>query len=81
MQASATEAAHVGLSTSRRGMGQKYSDREAIPLCAEDHRTDRMSIHSIGADEFFESLGSDRDSVIREYNRRYMLAHPGVRWD
>ncbi len=71
----------MGLSTSRRGMGQKYSDREAIPLCAEDHRTDTMSIHSIGPEAFFESLGSDRDSVIREYNRRYLAAYPGVSWE
>src|SRR5690348_9289800 len=33
-QTSPTEAAHVG----ERGLGQKCSDRETIPLCAAHHR-------------------------------------------
>lgn len=36
-QQTRTEAAHVG----QRGIGQKCSDRETIPLCREHHESER----------------------------------------
>jgi hypothetical protein len=63
---SRTEAAHVGV----RGLGQKSSDRSAIPLCAEHHRLGRDSHHRLGK-RFWEHHGLDRDALIAELNRRY----------
>jgi hypothetical protein len=63
---SRTEAAHVGL----RGLGQKCSDRETIPLCANCHRTGPYSHHKLGG-RFWAFHGLDRDALIAELNRRY----------
>lgn len=71
-QESDTEAAHVGLSTSRRGLSQKCSDDEAMPLCGlEHHREGEFSIHRIGPAAFFEHHGADRDSTIRLFQRLF----------
>lgn len=65
-QKSPTEAAHIGLSTDRRGLSQKYPDQTAIPLCAEHHTEGAECVHK-GVEKFFERLGTDRDSVIRTF--------------
>jgi len=65
-QSSRTEAAHVGV----RGLGQKSSDRETIPLCREHHRLGPHSIHRLGK-HFWEHHGIDKDALIAELNRRY----------
>ena len=65
-QSTLTEAAHVG----ERGLGQKCSDREVIPLCAEHHRTGSESHHALGK-KFWEHYGIDREAAITEYNRQY----------
>lgn len=65
-QLTPTEAAHVG----ERGLMQKCSDRETIPLCSEHHRVDRFSHHRLGK-KFFEHYGIDRDFLIRELNAKY----------
>lgn len=62
----ATEAAHVGL----RGLGQKCSDRETIPLCATHHRTGKDS-HHVLQKSFWKFHGIDKDALIAELNRRY----------
>jgi len=73
-QDSRTEAAHVGLSTSRRGLKQKYPDAEAIPLCGlEHHREGRESIHKLGPDRFFDRHGVEggRDAAIELFQWLY----------
>lgn len=62
----ATEAAHTGV----RGFGQKASDFEAIPLCAEHHQTGKHSHHRMGK-KFFEYHGIDRDALILALNQKY----------
>ena len=63
-----TEAAHVGA----RGLSQKCSDRETIPLCAHHHRTGKDSHHVLGK-KFWQHHGLDRDALITEFNARYEL--------
>ncbi len=66
-QVSPTEAAHVGL----RGLGQKCSDREALPLCAQEHhRTGPESAHVLGK-RFWIIHNLDRGALISEANALY----------
>lgn len=65
-QEGVTEAAHVG----NRGLMQKCSDRETIPLCAEHHRTGKDSHHVLGR-KFWAHHGLDRDALIKELNTRF----------
>jgi hypothetical protein len=65
-RSSRTEAAHVG----QRGIGQKSSDRETIPLCAEHHRLGKDSVHRLGKN-FWQHHGIDRYALIRELQARY----------
>jgi hypothetical protein len=44
------EAAHFG----SRGLGQKASDLDALPLCLRCHRTGPKSYHTLGARRFVE---------------------------
>ena len=64
-----TEAAHVGI----RGMGQKCSDWEAIPLCACHHRTGEFAHHVIGK-RFWVKWRIDRYETIAKYQDLYELA-------
>lgn len=65
-QVTPTEAAHVGL----RGLMQKCSDRETIPLCAEHHRTGAQSHHRAG--RFFWSIWKlERANAIAVLNQEY----------
>ncbi len=66
VQESPTEAAHVGL----RGLRQKCSDRETLPLCAEHHRTGPDAHHVLGK-KFWEHHGIDREVWIAAYVERY----------
>jgi hypothetical protein len=61
-----TEAAHVG----QRGISQKSSDREAIPLCAQHHRLGKDSHHVLGK-RFWEHHGLDRFELLEHLNRAY----------
>lgn len=71
-QGGVTEAAHVG----RRGLGQKCSDRETLPLCGEmHHRLGPLSHHVLGK-RFWKTHNLDRDSLIVEFNRRFDLENP-----
>ncbi len=66
-QTSRTEVAHVGT----RGLGQKSSDRETLPVCGvEHHRLGKESLHMLGR-RFWAHWRLDRDGLIREYNARY----------
>ena len=64
-----TEAAHVGL----RGLGQKCSDRETIPLCAWHHRLGAESHHKLGK-KFWEHHGLNRNELIAQFQARYAEA-------
>jgi hypothetical protein len=65
------ESAHIGLSASRRGLGQKFDDFEAIPLCVRCHRGDASSIHAVGPVKFFAVFDDDRDRVILHFQREF----------
>ncbi len=65
-QTETTEAAHVG----GRGLGQRCSDRETLPLCASHHRTGKDSHHVLGR-KFWEYHGLNRDAIIAELQRLY----------
>jgi Protein of unknown function (DUF968) len=60
------EAAHVG----ERGMGQKCSDFETLPLCADHHRMGPLSHHVLGR-KFWIVWGIDRFKLIRKYNEAH----------
>ncbi len=62
----AIEAAHVG----DRGLGQKCSDRETIPLCQWHHRIGTKSHHALGK-RFWVAWDLDRDMLIQQYNAAY----------
>lgn len=65
-QLSRTEVAHVG----ERGLGQKCSDLETIPLCAEHHREGKYSAHKLQK-KFFQFHGLNREGIIKALNARY----------
>jgi hypothetical protein len=66
-QATPTEAAHVG----QRGLGQKCSDRETIPLCGvEHHRVGPRSAHKLGK-LFAEAHGINIAAAVAQYNEMY----------
>ena len=63
------EAAHIG----RRGMAQKSSDREAIPLCSLHHREQ----HRIGLRQFSTSYELDIPALVEQLNQRpYIFIKP-----
>ncbi len=61
-----TEAAHVG----ERGLRQKCSDYEALPICAWHHRLSRDS-HHVAGKRFWELHGIDREILIGAYNASF----------
>jgi Recombination enhancement, RecA-dependent nuclease len=62
-----TEAAHVGAT---RGMSQKCSDRETIPLCAYHHTEGPASHHRLQK-RFWTFHGINREATIRMFNEAY----------
>ena len=60
------EAAHVG----ERGLGQKCSDYETIPLCAQHHRLGKDS-HHVLSKAFWAHHGLDKAAIIAELRRLY----------
>lgn len=66
-----TEAAHVGM----RGLGQKCSDWEAIPLCACHHRTGEYAHHRIGK-RFWLFWDLNRLEVIARYQAKFSHLAP-----
>ena len=69
-QKTPTEAAHLGLSTSRRGLSQKYPARESGPLC-QDHHTGLKTSHHAGTKTFWERNNIDRDWIIELVGKLY----------
>lgn len=65
-QSGRTEAAHVG----QRGLGQKCSDHETIPLCHLHHREGEHAHHRIGK-RFWSFWSLDRFELIGRYRRMY----------
>ena len=64
------EASHTG----PHGLGQKSSDKSAIPLCHRHHRTGADSYHRLGPRKFSEAHGLDIPAVVRRLN-----AKPNIR--
>lgn len=62
-QSTRTEAAHLGRSDSCRGLGQKYPDREAGPLCA-DHHMRMKTLYHADTKGFWGTHKIDRDKII-----------------
>lgn len=60
------DAAHVG----PRGLGQKCSDREALPLCRRHHVDGEHSHHVLGRG-FWSFWKLDRFRLIADFNRAY----------
>lgn len=74
-QRSRTEIAHVG----QRGLSQKCSGWEVLPLCAiRHHREGPESHHRLGK-RFWEHHELDRYAIIGWYRRLYGLAFPESR--
>lgn len=63
------EASHVGI----RGLGQKCSDRESLPLCAAHHTWGVLSHHRLGK-SFWRVHRLNRAALIVELNRLYEIA-------
>lgn len=63
-----TEAAHVG----QRGLSQKCSDHDTIPLCAWHHRISRESHHRLGK-LFWGFHGINRRLVIAGYRKLFAM--------
>src|SRR5271154_5522491 len=68
LQNTRTEAAHVG----KRGLGQKASDRETIPLCVYHHRIGATSHHKLQR-HFWTHHRIDREQLLGELNARYSM--------
>lgn len=65
-QLTSTEAANVG----ERGLSQKCSDREALPICKDHHTERRDSAHKLQK-QFWAHHGLNKEILIAEYNRKY----------
>jgi hypothetical protein len=67
IQQTPTQASHIGLTTSQRGLSQKFSDWEAGPLCTEHHRAAHMDR------EWWDKLlpGLDRDALLAALNQTF----------
>jgi hypothetical protein len=61
-----TEAAHVG----ERGLSQKCSDYETLPLCAGHHRIGRQSHHVLGR-KFWEHHGINKPEILSGYMKLF----------
>lgn len=73
-QVSPTEAAHVG----ERGLGQKCSDREAVPLCGlAHHREGSESQHKLGK-KFWAYHCLERELIIADLNGQYDMESGSV---
>jgi hypothetical protein len=58
------EAAHFG----GRGLGQKSSDLQTLPLCRKCHRTGPESYHTLGPRRFAEVHQIDPEKLIAKLN-------------
>lgn len=63
------EAAHTG----PHGLGQKSSDRSAIPLCVRHHRTGNDSYHRLGARKFAQLHHLDIPALVRRLNTKPLI--------
>ena len=68
-QTTPTECAHVG----ERGLGQKCSDRETVPLCVIHHRIGKDAHHKIGRSFWKYHFGQQGEAKtwINYFNNRY----------
>ncbi len=59
-------AHHAGV----RGLSQKCSDREVVPLCPRHHETGKDAVHVLGR-RFWDHHGLDKDRIIETLNKLY----------
>ena len=67
-QETPTEAAHLGKSTSHRGLNQKYPDHEAGPLCNQHHAEHHANTKGF----WIRWAALDRDGVLTMLVRIYL---------
>ncbi len=67
VQASLTEAAHVGL----RGLSQRCSDTETLPLCATEHHREGPESAHVLSKHFWRVHGLNRDALIAQMQALY----------
>jgi len=60
--------AHVG---SIRGMRQKCSDYESLPLCPRHHDHGQPESHHTLQKKFFEHHGLDKEQLIRDFQEAW----------
>lgn len=65
-QVERTEAAHTG----ERGLSQKASDLEAIPLCGWHHRLGKDAHHVLGKN-FWAHHGIVREDLVRDLQQQF----------
>src|SRR3974377_338606 len=61
------EASHTG----PHGIGQKSSDRSAIPLCRKHHRTGDQALHRLGPVKFVAMHNLDIPAHIAQLNQLF----------
>lgn len=69
-----TEAAHVGPT---RGIGQKCSDYDTIPLCSGHHRLRADSHHRLQK-AFWKHHNLDREAIIKALNAKWEQIQKGA---
>jgi hypothetical protein len=69
IQTTPTECAHLGLSTSRRGLSQKYPAMECGPLCRSHHQEAGDSHHAGTATFWSKHPMLDRDGLLQMLQR------------
>lgn len=68
-----SECAHVG---PVRGLAQKCSDYETVPLCREHHRTGRDSVHTLQK-LFWNHHGISREKITNYFREQYVSRETG----
>lgn len=61
-----SEAAHCG----DRPFGQKCSDLETLPICVEDHREGKHSVHKLGKG-FWDYWKIDKAALFKKFQDEY----------
>lgn len=67
---------HHAIGVEFRGMGQKASDYDTLPLCENHHQHSRNAVHVMGKKPWEARYGSQRDLI--EITRQLILSASGV---
>jgi len=66
-QTSPTEVAHVGT----RGLSQKSSDRETLPMCGDTHHQHGPESQHVLGKSFWAHHGVERDGLLAHYQAKF----------